>query len=359
MGGSMEFRDQIRELTKSFEKIIPNIHTEEATKHSLVMPVLQALGYNIFDPTEVVPEFTADVGNKKHEKADYAIMINGKPLILIEAKNVGADLDPCAGQLTRYFTVTDAKFGILTDGIRYHFYTDIEKQNMMDPRPFFAINLTPSIRDNEIGEFNKFHKCNFDPENIASTALTLKYIGEMKRYLKAQFTEPEEEFVRFFLKKIYSGKITAQVFERLQPMVKRALQQYLNEVVSDKLRDALNDTKDEDEAPVEQEAPQSGIVTTEDEIEGFNIVKAILSEWVSPGDIQYKDTKTYFGVLYQGNSWKWICRLYFYSSKIRIGFRGKDKSEESVYLESIEDLFSLRNRLKNSLDEAMGTSGSE
>ena len=138
----MDFIDQIKVLAAKIPSLSANIKTEEATKNALVMPLLNILGYNVFDPTEVVPEFTTDYGTKKGEKVDYAIFREGKPVILIECKSIDVDLDTVhASQLFRYFTVSEAKIGILTNGIVYRFFTDIDAPNKMDEKPFLEINL--------------------------------------------------------------------------------------------------------------------------------------------------------------------------------------------------------------------------
>lgn len=122
-----------------------NLATEEATKTALIMPFFSLLGYDVFNPMEFIPEFVADVGTKKGEKVDYAIMNEGKPVILIEAKGVDDDLTKHDAQLFRYFTVTDAKFAILTNGIVYKFFTDLEEPNKMDEKPFllFLSHIEP------------------------------------------------------------------------------------------------------------------------------------------------------------------------------------------------------------------------
>lgn len=77
-----DFTDRIRDLAAQVRIQLPNIQTEEATKNALIMPFITALGYNVFNPTEVTPELHADVGLKKGEKVDYAILVDGKPAIL-------------------------------------------------------------------------------------------------------------------------------------------------------------------------------------------------------------------------------------------------------------------------------------
>jgi len=241
----MDFAEQIRELIALLDKNKDHVFTEEATKNAMVMPFLQVLGYNIFDPTEVIPEFTADIGLKKGEKVDYAIAVNKEPAILVEVKSARTLLQPkTMGQLLRYFGVTKSKFAILTNGIQYQFFSDLDDKNIMDINPFLTVDLVPSVRDSEIAEIRKFHKNHFDSEKISSSAIELKYTGELKRYFKQQFKEPDEEFLRFFIKKTsFGGVVTKLQFDRLSPVVVNAFRQYVNEVVSDTLKGALEGAK--------------------------------------------------------------------------------------------------------------------
>src|SRR3972149_4194285 len=105
----MDFIERVRELAARIEKRIGHIQTEEATKNALVMPFINdVLEYNVFDPAEVMPEFTADVGTKKGEKVDYAIFKDNNPIILFEDKCYAAQLNKeQATQLYRYFSVTE------------------------------------------------------------------------------------------------------------------------------------------------------------------------------------------------------------------------------------------------------------
>ena len=86
----MDFIDRLRALSGNARQRVPHARTEEATKNALVMPFLQVLGYDVFDPLEVVPEYVADVGMKRGEKVDYAILMDGDPIIIIECKAVGS-----------------------------------------------------------------------------------------------------------------------------------------------------------------------------------------------------------------------------------------------------------------------------
>lgn len=308
----MEFTEQIKQFAKRVESLKETIQTEEATKTSIIMPFFTLLGYDVFNPNEFTPEFTADVGIKKGEKVDYAIILDGKPSILIEAKCIKDTLTNHDSQLFRYFVTSKAKFAILTNGIIYRFFTDLEEQNKMDEKPFLEINIL-DIKENQIVELKKFHKTSFDVETIFNTASELKYSNEFKNILSMQLQNPTEEFVRFFLTNVYSGQKTQNVIEKFKPILKKSLNQYINEMMNDKIKNALNveaekDIKAEKDEELSNE-PISKIFTSQDELECYFIIKNILRSIVPIDDITYKDTESYFGVLYKNNVRKWICRI--------------------------------------------------
>ena len=179
----MDFKDQIKNLGERVDKLKSQIATEEATKNAFIMPFIQTLGYDVFNPLEIVPEYVTDIGTKKGEKIDYAIFKDDKPTILIECKHWAQNLNLHDGQLLRYFHVSKAKFGILTNGITYRFYSDLVEQNKMDEKPFLEFNLN-EIKENQIEELKKFHKSYFDAESIVTTASELKYLNELKYFFK-------------------------------------------------------------------------------------------------------------------------------------------------------------------------------
>ena len=182
----MEFSESIKQFAERVSTLKESISTEEATKMSLIVPMFQILGYDVFNPTEFCPEYVADVGIKKGEKVDYAILENEKPTILIECKSCSEQLDKHSSQLFRYFGTTPAKFGILTNGIIYRFYTDLEESNKMDMVPFLEVDML-NLKDSTINELKKFCKENFDKEKIFSTAEELKYSGLIKNTLSTAF----------------------------------------------------------------------------------------------------------------------------------------------------------------------------
>lgn len=353
-----EFVQKIKSLSKRILTMKGNIETEEATKTSTIMPLLQILGYDIFNPEEVVPEFTADVGIKKGEKIDYAIKQNGEPIILIEAKSINEKLNKHDSQLYRYFGTTKAKFAILTNGIEYRFYTDLVESNKMDTKPFFIFNMI-ELRDTHIQELAKFRKNSFDVEHVLNTATELKYTSEIKQFLTEQWDKPSDELIKFILSDIYHGLKTKKVIDNFRETVKKSLNQFVNEKVSDKLQKALNSTSSQEgsEAEIGQkeaapaleitaEKPQKqDIVTTEVEIEGYVYIKMILKDYIDAERVHYRDNLSYFNVLLDNNINKWICRLGLNNSNKFIQFNLGDK--EKYKIDSINDLTKYQENIIN------------
>lgn len=226
----MDFIDQLKQFSKRVESMKDSIQTEEATKTAIIMPFFSMLGYDVFNPQEFVPEFTADVGIKKGEKVDYAIIRDGQPVILIECKSISENLDRHDSQLFRYFGTTTAKFAILTNGIIYRFYTDLDSPNKMDDDPFLTINIL-DVRENQVPELKKFSKSVFDIDSIFSTASELKYVHEFKRVFTEQLDTPADDFIRFFLQGCYSGPKTQNVIEKFRPVLRKALNDLISEMM--------------------------------------------------------------------------------------------------------------------------------
>lgn len=340
----MDFIDKVRQYSKRINSIKDNLSTEEATKTALIMPFFDLLGYDIFNPLEFVPEYTADVGTKKGEKVDYAIIKDNKPIILIEAKHVDEDLTKHGSQLFRYFTVTPAKFAILTNGIVYKFFTDLDENNIMDKEPFLEINLL-NINDNQVKELKKFTKDNFDIKTIFDAASELKYTSLIKSKLNEQLENPSDDFVKFMISDFYSGVKTTNVLEKFKPVLKKSMQQFLNDFINEKIKNILQDENKQKETTIETIIEKNKIITTEEELQGFNVVRSILSEIVNVNDIVYKDTQSYFGILYQNNTRKWICRLYFNSSNKYIAIPNENKEEIKYPIENISDIYKYKNEL--------------
>ena len=343
----MEFIESLKQFSERVTMLKDTISTEESTKMSLVVPLFQLLGYDVFNPSEVCPEYIADVGIKKGEKVDYAILEDGQPTILIECKSCSDQLDKHSSQLFRYFGTSSAKFGILTNGIIYRFYTDLEESNKMDLVPFLEINML-QLKDSSINELKKFCKDNFDKDKIFSTAEELKYSSLIKGVLLKEFESPSDDFVRFILTDIYDGQKNQRVIEKFAPVVKRAFSALVNEIVNSKISSALSADSEEDaeeNVNVEEEIPVSKIVTTEEEIEGFYIIRGLLAGIVPVEDIVYRDTESYFGILYTNNNRKPICRLNLDTKNKQLLIPDENKKFDRIYIQSLNDIYQYRDRL--------------
>jgi predicted type IV restriction endonuclease len=345
----MDFKDEIKQFGGRVEKLKAQISTEEATKNAFIMPFIKALGYDVFDPLEVVPEYVADIGIKKGEKVDYAILKDGYPTILVECKHWGENLDVHNSQLFRYFHTTKAKFGLLSNGIIYRFYTDLVEKNKMDEKPFLEFNVT-DIKDNQIEELKKFHKSYFDIDNIVNTASELKYMNELKTFINVEFQNPTEGFVRHFAKQAYPGILTAKLMEQFTALTKKSIQQYINDLITERLKSALKKEND-DEKTTQQEpvlvdtATESKVETTADELEGFMIVKTILRQKISSSRIAYRDAQSYFAILLDDNNRKTICRLYLNGGKKYFAFIDDQKKEVKNEITALDDIFNFADLL--------------
>lgn len=290
-----------------------------------------------------MPEFVTDVGTKKGEKIDYAIFKDGNPTILVECKHWKQNLDLHDGQLLRYFHVSRARFGLLTNGIIYRFYSDLVEPNKMDEKPFLEFSIT-EIKDNQIEELKKFHKTVFDAESISNTASELKYTNELKQLLQQELANPSAELVKHFARQVYPSVITARVLDQFTGLTKKSIQQHISDLVTERLKTALTkeDEKAKEQAALEAEqaqAQESKITTTEEELEGFMIIKTILRQKIKVDRIAYRDAQTYFAILLDDNNRKTICRLYFNGSKKYIAIFDEHKKEVKNELSSLDDIF--------------------
>lgn len=367
----MDFSDKINQFSKRIETLKNNLTTEEATKTALIMPLFQILEYDIFNPLEFMPEFIADVGVKKGEKVDYAILKDGKPLILIEAKCASDKLKKHDAQLFRYFTATEAKFAILTNGIIYKFFTDLEEKNKMDEKPFLVLNLL-NMDDNKISHLKKFTKNSFDIDTIFNIASELKYTSLIKAQLNMQLENPSDEFVRFIINDFYNGIKTQNVVEKFRPIVKRSLSQFVNDFMNEKLKLLLeNDNEDyekkkvkdnkkkeknkidnditkkqdENNLPKPEIEPKNNILLTEDELKAIDIVQDILIENVSKDEIGYKKVKDDLFILYKNDIKNWICKITLNSSNKTISLPNGENDYLEYKMDEVIDIKELKDDL--------------
>lgn len=350
----MDFIDQLRVLSTRIANTKDIIQTEEATKNSMIMPLIQILGYNVFDPLEVTPELVADVGTKKGEKVDYAILQEGKPIMLFECKKAGADLNiNHAGQLFRYFHVTEARFGVLTNGLTYKFFTDLEQPNKMDEKPFFEFNIL-DFKDRDVDQIKKFAKSAFDLDTILTTANDLKYTRAIQNKLAELMVSPTDDFVRILSADLIgTRRFTPAIKDQFAAITKRAFEQLISERINERLKGAMTP-----EPPATQEVIVSAtpaladsdapaVVTSPEEIEGLHIIRAILREQVNPRRINMRDAQSYCAILLDDNNRKSVCRLRFNNpQRLFIGLFNEAKEEERISIESVDDIYNYADRLK-------------
>lgn len=334
----MEFQNQLKALADKIHLLKDRITTEESTKHAFVLPFINSLGYDTFDPTEVVPEFTADIGLKKGEKVDYAIFQNDNPILIIECKHWKESLDAHNSQLFRYFHVSKTRFALLTNGIEYRFYTDLDARNKMDDKPFLAFNIA-QLKENTVHEIAKFHKSNFDVNKIVNNASALKYTREIKKRIIEELQAPSFHFVKLFANTVYPGRLTERVMEEFTDLVAKAFNQTISEKVNDRLNAALNKEAEQQQEEIIEPEEVSKINTTEEELEGFRIVVAILRRKLPMERIAYRDTQSYFGILLDNNNRKPLCRLHLNTSIKYLGLIDEKKNERRVPIASVADIY--------------------
>lgn len=348
----MDFIDAVKDVAQHVEKLKDSVQTEEAAKTAFVLPLIQALGYSIFNTNEVYPEFTAATPGLKGEKIDYAILINGIPSILIECKYHKNDLAHPKNfeQLFKYFNTTQARFAVLTNGIHYWFYTDTKRTNLVDDKPFFEFNIL-DFNESSVSELKKFSKEVFNPDEMASCARQLLDKKEINRLISEQFIKPSPDFVRLFASQVHKGHIVVAVVDKYTEIIKCSLNDYVNERINEKLMSIINNPDPKIPEPVvnnpEPKVESTNILTTAEELEGFYIVKSILREVIELNRIQYRDTQTYFGINIDGNRAKTLCRLWLNSEKKFIGILDANNQEEKKQIGSLDEIYGIAQLLKD------------
>lgn len=347
----MDLSERIKELETRSRHAMKHALTEEATKTSVILPLIQTLGYDVFNLEEVVPEFVADVGLKKGEKVDFALRIGGKLAVLIEVKPITMSLGAAQfSQLYRYFAVTEARLAILTNGKEVWFFSDVDEPNKMDKKPFFVFDLQ-AYDEKQVSEFSKFAKQNFSIDKILETASTIKYRKAAAGYIRTQLENPDDEFTKLIAKQIYEGSLTKSVLEQLRP----SIQASLDEVIRDRIRDKLNVAFRPEPIAIEadgekstQGLDQSEVITTQEEIQAFMIVRAIAARVVLVDRVTMRDAKSYCSIFVDDNNRKPVCRLYFNAKSTRyVGIFDAEKNEERVLIGSLSDIYKHSEKIES------------
>lgn len=351
----MELKIKLEQLNQRVNGLKEQINTEEATKNAFVMPFIQILGYDVFNPTEVIPEYIADIGTKKGEKVDYLIKKDEEPILIIECKNWKENADAHNSQLHRYYHVSKARFGVLTNGIVYNFYADLEQPNIMDDKPFLTINLE-DLKDSSIKILQNFTKSDYNLASILDSAEAMKYIKAIRNEFEKEIENPSDEMVKLLVNKFFDKPLTANRMVAFKEYTKRALSVSISESISSRLKSALVineniETEKTNATGIDENTEFPKFVTTEEELDAFQIVKAILREMIPSERIAYRDTQSYFGILLDNNNRKPICRFHFGATRKQVEFfhNGKD-SGEKVTLDSLDEIYNYRNELHKTIE---------
>ncbi|NTX57311.1 type I restriction endonuclease [Myxococcus sp. CA039A] len=323
----MGLGEDLRLLSEQVRKRQAFIKGEEATKQALILPFIQALGYDIYDPTETQPEYVADFAKKRGgvmEKVDYALHLKGQPALFIECKATDAAPEDHDGQLARYFNATPSvRIGVVTNGIRYRFFTDLQSPNVMDAVPFLEFNVL-AFTDRDVELLRPFTKEFFDATSIQGHAEEIIFVGKVTALINELLRNPSESFVRFLLAEVelVSGRVTRSVVERFVPIVKKSIQTTLLDMMTKSIQqeiaqnapppptvtaipaEALQRAAEASEAP-----GVAQVETTEVELEIFRIVQRMCSESALRQSISYKDSTTYFGINL-GKVTSWFLRAF-------------------------------------------------
>ena len=345
----MDVYERLSDLASRLPALEGNMETEEATKHALVLPFIGALGYDVFDPVQVVPEYVADVAGLKGEKVDYALMRDGIPAALIECKQADAELSSRhLAQLSRYFTSTDAKIGVLTNGIVYQFFTDLVEPNRMDETPFMVLDLR-DLDEERVKELHRLTHDALDLDGMVDAARELSYLSGMRSALERQLSTPDDTLVRWLAKEVYNGHLTERIRAEFAERTRKAFRSLINERVNEIIRRAADFEQSEDVAvepeadDIEDDDPETadgeGIVTTAEEIEGWDIIKAILEGTVDPDRVYMRDAKSYCAILLDNNNRRAICRFHFGKRKKAIGIVDAEKNSTRHEIRSLDDIY--------------------
>lgn len=365
----MGFKEELQKLSIQIGERMVHITNEEMTKQSLILPFIQVLGFDVYNPLEITPEYIADFGQKKGEKVDYAVFKDSVAIMFFEAKSVNEKLLNHDAQLCRYFNSSeDVGIGIITNGIEYRFFTDLVSANIMDVKPFLIVDML-NLKESDFENLVRFKKESFDKETLVQYAEELVYTSELDYSIKELLKNPDDEFIRYLIKDFDIKKKTSTVLDKFRPIVKKSISNAVLDIVSNGLlqQDVKNEKVD---VIVDQEVSivsknedgnnkKSTVTTTDDELKSFEYIKNILLD--AGKDIKgldYRDTVNYFSI-YLVNSTKWFIRMnldnshknFFtkvdldtlakYSKDFKTSVAPKSMGESRVYIDSIEDMKKL------------------
>lgn len=279
-------KKELRILSEKIQQLKNVVVTEEGTKASFILPFLQILGYDVFNPLEVGAECVSDIGSKKGEKVDYVIFKDSLPLIAIECKKWTENLDNHQNQLIRYFHTTKSRIALLTNGILYRFFSDFKNPNILDDEPFFSFNMLDFTED-DMDFLSLFSKEFFSMEKIKDIIEEKNLEFSIKNRLTQTLLAPDEELIKYFIKKVTTDRITKKLYDSFEPIIKN----FLISLLDFKVKDIEYSKKSE-------EVTKRVIETTEEELDVFRYIKELFPKFSN--DFTYKDYLNHFSILFNG-----------------------------------------------------------
>ena len=343
----IDFKDSIKLLAERAKRK-NELLNKEATKHALILPFIGALGYDVFNPSDVIPDIDCEALKKKGECIDYAICSNGEPVMLVECLYYGFELDDNKNLLRQYFPSSDARIAVLTNGLEYRFYSDLEEDNVMDNEPFFVFNIE-SIKDEDIDNLKQFCKPYFDTDALVDSATIMKYKRNLLAAICDLVENPSPDFVKLISKPIYGGNMTERVLDQFTTLVKSCFATYVNDIISDRLQRALK-AQEESAARIrneieESEATNSYLVPSEEEMQALGLIKALLAEKIDTERITYVITQSYFAIVLDGTTKKTIARLNLRGRKKSISITTANEWARTSIENSTSSIIALKDEL--------------
>lgn len=312
------FKDRMASHIQHVISVGKHCTTEETTKQALILPLLDILGFNPYDPTKVRAEYSADfTGAKNGERVDYALFCHDVPVMFIEAKAYAENLTNHSPQLSRYFNTTpEVTVAAITNGREWRFFTDLKDKNIMDDTPFLRINFE-NVDESKIKQLSQFCHDRFQPEALRTLAEESVYLSAFTKTISESLQNTDSEFVRYVASRSNIGRQLNQRFiDSITPIVKQAVERSVSAMVVYGLsrqvqeQQVIEESQQEiivDEKVSIVDPENERIVTTYTERLLFDYVKLILDE---SDDLVAKDTESYLSVLYKGKSNRWILRYY-------------------------------------------------
>lgn len=326
--------DSLLKLKNKITVISDKLQTEESTKTAMVLPFIQMLNYDIFDPDQVIPEYNCDIVKNKGEKVDYALRVNNKIEIIIECKQLNVDLTPHKNQLARYFVSTKAKYVILTNGVEYQFYSDLDNLNLMDELPFFTFDIN-NYDQSDIEILENFSNGKFNSNQIRESASKSKLTAGILNNIQINLESPTLDILKIFTKNVYKGRYTDASIPKLTELFQEALALY----IENKTGKTVNNQA------TPPEIITSKIQTTDEELTAYYIVKAIAQRVLPPEDIIMKDQVAKCNILYKNNNTLPIVKLYFNDTH-NLQIELFDKEEPiKVAINSVNDIYDFENNI--------------